>query len=143
MALIGIEIAKMHLADIIHGDLTTSNMMLRHPSSFHSVDTTVSTELVRISHLPQLCQDLMITFRCLSILGCRITQHLSRIKPWTCTSWNEHLLQLTPSQNPCLYLSSLPTANKRAKSGLPFADDWMTVGFVFQVNILRRLKSHL
>ena len=33
MCLIGTEIAKMHLADIIHGDLTTSNMMLRHPSS--------------------------------------------------------------------------------------------------------------
>ncbi|KAK0462895.1 kinase-like domain-containing protein [Desarmillaria tabescens] len=31
MELIGTEIAKMHLADIIHGDLTTSNMMLRHP----------------------------------------------------------------------------------------------------------------
>lgn len=27
--MIGTEIAKMHLADIIHGDLTTSNMMLR------------------------------------------------------------------------------------------------------------------
>jgi TP53 regulating kinase-like protein len=33
MVMVGIEIAKMHLADIIHGDLTTSNMMLRHPSS--------------------------------------------------------------------------------------------------------------
>jgi hypothetical protein len=33
MHLIGTEIAKMHAADIIHGDLTTSNMMLRHPSS--------------------------------------------------------------------------------------------------------------
>ncbi|KAI0776968.1 hypothetical protein BD413DRAFT_524295 [Trametes elegans] len=33
MELIGTEIAKMHRADIIHGDLTTSNMMLRHPSS--------------------------------------------------------------------------------------------------------------
>ena len=32
MAMVGTEIAKMHLADIIHGDLTTSNMMLRHPS---------------------------------------------------------------------------------------------------------------
>ncbi|KAG7442696.1 uncharacterized protein BT62DRAFT_988579 [Guyanagaster necrorhizus] len=31
MQFIGTEIAKMHLADIIHGDLTTSNMMLRHP----------------------------------------------------------------------------------------------------------------
>jgi len=32
MNMIGVEIAKMHQADIIHGDLTTSNMMLR-PSS--------------------------------------------------------------------------------------------------------------
>lgn len=29
MVLIGAEIAKMHKGDIIHGDLTTSNMMLR------------------------------------------------------------------------------------------------------------------
>lgn len=29
MGLIGAEIAKMHLVDVIHGDLTTSNMMLR------------------------------------------------------------------------------------------------------------------
>jgi tRNA A-37 threonylcarbamoyl transferase component Bud32 len=29
MTLIGTEIAKMHKGDIIHGDLTTSNMMLR------------------------------------------------------------------------------------------------------------------
>ncbi|KJA15842.1 hypothetical protein HYPSUDRAFT_91682 [Hypholoma sublateritium FD-334 SS-4] len=33
MGLIGVEIAKMHLADIIHGDLTTSNMMVRKASS--------------------------------------------------------------------------------------------------------------
>jgi len=31
MGLVGSEIAKMHKADIIHGDLTTSNMMIRHP----------------------------------------------------------------------------------------------------------------
>lgn len=29
MKLIGRELAKMHTVDIIHGDLTTSNMMLR------------------------------------------------------------------------------------------------------------------
>ncbi|GAA6033734.1 hypothetical protein JCM8097_004404 [Rhodosporidiobolus ruineniae] len=29
LRLIGLEIAKMHVADIIHGDLTTSNMMVR------------------------------------------------------------------------------------------------------------------
>ena len=31
MRSIGSEIAKMHKADIIHGDLTTSNMIIRHP----------------------------------------------------------------------------------------------------------------
>ncbi|KAH8105359.1 kinase-like domain-containing protein [Cristinia sonorae] len=41
MRKIGSEIAKMHKADIIHGDLTTSNMMLYHPR-------TGRTELVLI-----------------------------------------------------------------------------------------------
>ena len=40
MKQIGAEIAKMHLADIIHGDLTTSNMMLR------KVDEDESPEFV-------------------------------------------------------------------------------------------------
>ncbi|KAJ7281839.1 hypothetical protein C8J57DRAFT_1433606 [Mycena rebaudengoi] len=48
MQLIGQEIAKMHLADVIHGDLTTSNMMLRHPSSFTSHRAALRTELVLI-----------------------------------------------------------------------------------------------
>ncbi|KAJ7222619.1 kinase-like domain-containing protein [Mycena pura] len=48
MQLIGEEIAKMHLADVIHGDLTTSNMMLRHPTSFNSRNPNLSTELVLI-----------------------------------------------------------------------------------------------
>ena len=46
MDLIGVELAKMHIADIIHGDLTTSNMMLRHPSSFHSQNATIPTQVV-------------------------------------------------------------------------------------------------
>ena len=46
MHLIGVELAKMHIADIIHGDLTTSNMMLRHPSSFHPEDATIPTQVV-------------------------------------------------------------------------------------------------
>ncbi|KAF8882237.1 kinase-like domain-containing protein [Infundibulicybe gibba] len=37
MDLIGVELAKMHLADVIHGDLTTSNMMIRRNP--HSSDT--------------------------------------------------------------------------------------------------------
>lgn len=46
MAMVGTEIAKMHLADIIHGDLTTSNMMLRHPSSV-GVSPQEARQLVR------------------------------------------------------------------------------------------------
>lgn len=47
MNLIGNEIAKMHRVDVIHGDLTTSNMMLRHPKSFVPFNPNVTTELVR------------------------------------------------------------------------------------------------
>ncbi|KAF9265428.1 hypothetical protein L218DRAFT_898101 [Marasmius fiardii PR-910] len=48
MKLVGTEIAKMHKADVIHGDLTTSNMMLRHPSSSKSSEPNSLTELVLI-----------------------------------------------------------------------------------------------
>ncbi|KAF5318304.1 hypothetical protein D9611_014365 [Ephemerocybe angulata] len=49
MGLIGTELAKLHKADIVHGDLTTSNMMVRHPSSFSvSKESDVPTELVLI-----------------------------------------------------------------------------------------------
>lgn len=48
MALIGAEIAKMHQADVVHGDLTTSNMMLRLPRSFIAHNAkTLPTQLVR------------------------------------------------------------------------------------------------
>lgn len=46
MTMIGKELAKMHKIDIIHGDLTTSNMMLRHPFSLPA--KRKSTELVLI-----------------------------------------------------------------------------------------------
>lgn len=46
MMLIGVELAKMHAADVIHGDLTTSNMMLRHPTSFTPRDANTPTQLV-------------------------------------------------------------------------------------------------
>lgn len=40
MNMIGVEIAKMHYADVIHGDLTTSNMMLRRKTSDLVRDST-------------------------------------------------------------------------------------------------------
>ncbi|KAG6861046.1 hypothetical protein C0995_004547 [Termitomyces sp. Mi166 len=61
MNMIGIQLAKMHAADVVHGDLTTSNMMLRHPSSFTSEDTDTPTELVLIdfglSYVSSLVED--------------------------------------------------------------------------------------
>jgi tRNA A-37 threonylcarbamoyl transferase component Bud32 len=55
----------MHLADVIHGDLTTSNMMLRHPSSFASRHPTLRTELVSVRlhyFLPPLTTQVLIDF---------------------------------------------------------------------------------
>lgn len=40
MELIGSEIAKMHRADVIHGDLTTSNMIIRHPFATKGLSAT-------------------------------------------------------------------------------------------------------
>jgi tRNA A-37 threonylcarbamoyl transferase component Bud32 len=59
MKMVGTEIAKMHLADIVHGDLTTSNMMLRHPSSISDLPQGMQ-QLVR--KLPR-CSDL-VDMRC-------------------------------------------------------------------------------
>lgn len=39
MGLIGTEIAKMHLANIIHGDLTTSNMILESSPTLRLVQS--------------------------------------------------------------------------------------------------------
>ena len=49
MTLIGIEIAKMHKANVIHGDLTTSNMMLRKSSKNNGA------ELASLLRLNTLC----------------------------------------------------------------------------------------
>ena len=63
MALIGSEIAKMHLADIIHGDLTTSNMILRHPSA----QNTPNTSLVWLFfYFDELQNDLIMS--CIKVL---------------------------------------------------------------------------
>lgn len=46
MVLIGNELAKMHLANIIHGDLTTSNMMLRRkPNAAPPAEIVSSCEI--------------------------------------------------------------------------------------------------
>ena len=51
----GTEIAKMHLADVIHGDLTTSNMMIRQPVSSASPNESTSSELVGFLVLTNFC----------------------------------------------------------------------------------------
>lgn len=50
MKKIGTEIAKMHLADVIHSDLTTSNMMLRRPNS-DLVRLMKPSSLSRLNHI--------------------------------------------------------------------------------------------
>ncbi|KAH8829918.1 kinase-like domain-containing protein [Flagelloscypha sp. PMI_526] len=60
MGLIGSQLAKMHLADIIHGDLTTSNMMLRS-SPTSSASPALHSELILIdfglSYVSSLVED--------------------------------------------------------------------------------------
>lgn len=47
MSQMGTEIAKMHLADVIHGDLTTSNMMIKSQApSYISPNRSMVSELV-------------------------------------------------------------------------------------------------
>jgi len=57
MNYIGNELAKMHLADIIHGDLTTSNMMLRHPSSTVNSKTQLVLIDFGLSYQSNLTED--------------------------------------------------------------------------------------
>lgn len=57
MNYIGSELAKMHLADIIHGDLTTSNMMLRHPSSTADSKTQLVLIDFGLSYQSNLTED--------------------------------------------------------------------------------------
>lgn len=46
MSMIGYEIATMHLADVVHGDLTTSNMMVRHHTGNDGSTNTANSQLV-------------------------------------------------------------------------------------------------
>ena len=56
MCMIGTEIAKMHRADIVHGDLTTSNMIVRHPTSPKGL------QLVRKSRRPRAVADTYLEY---------------------------------------------------------------------------------
>ncbi|KAI0086814.1 hypothetical protein BDY19DRAFT_995558 [Irpex rosettiformis] len=57
MTMIGTEIAKMHLADVIHGDLTTSNMMLRLPSPSPSNKTELVLIDFGLAYISTLVED--------------------------------------------------------------------------------------
>ncbi|KAF8479849.1 kinase-like domain-containing protein [Gautieria morchelliformis] len=48
MGQMGVQIARMHMADVIHGDLTTSNMMIRPPAHSSTSPNEPATELVLI-----------------------------------------------------------------------------------------------
>ncbi|KAI0698018.1 kinase-like domain-containing protein [Cytidiella melzeri] len=57
MHMIGTEIAKMHLADVIHGDLTTSNMMLRRPTSSPSKKADLVMIDFGLAYISNLVED--------------------------------------------------------------------------------------
>lgn len=96
MHLIGTEIAKMHAADVIHGDLTTSNMMLRR----HSDE---DTEVVRNGLFPFRSNQVRTNhkFRYLSTLGYPTFRLLRRIRLSTYMSSSEPSHQRTLTLNRC------------------------------------------
>jgi len=61
MDMIGTEIAKMHQADVIHGDLTTSNMMVRHPFGARSL-SSMKVVLIDfgLAHISSLVEDMAV-----------------------------------------------------------------------------------
>ena len=84
MTAIGAALAKLHLTNIIHGDLTTSNMMLRltphHPSEPYEI---VSRRDV---------SEHALTRRCSSTSDCPPRRNSQNTSLWTCTSLSGHSL---------------------------------------------------
>lgn len=56
MDMMGVEIAKMHLINLIHGDLTTSNIMVRRrsepPNEGAPITATSVHDKTRVAQLP-------------------------------------------------------------------------------------------
>ena len=49
--MIGQELARMHKVDIVHGDLTTSNMMLRRVGSMHAAELVCCMGWMCVEHV--------------------------------------------------------------------------------------------
>jgi tRNA A-37 threonylcarbamoyl transferase component Bud32 len=77
MMMVGTEIAKMHLADIIHGDLTTSNMMFRHPST--TLDSPQNTQQL-VSDMLRCCEPVDMRCQVLVDFGLAYTSSLTEDK---------------------------------------------------------------
>ena len=99
MQLIGRELGRMHQADIIHGDLTTSNMLVRCTTTSTS-DISADPEIVSSRPSPSPRQatnspggsfDRSFDRSSLT-LGSRFNRPWWRIKPWisTCSSGRLH-----------------------------------------------------
>jgi len=57
MKMVGAEIAKLHLADVIHGDLTTSNMMLQRPAASATGTATLFVIDFGLAYTSALAED--------------------------------------------------------------------------------------
>ena len=104
---IGTIVAKMHAAGVVHGDLTTSNIMVRTPpASSGELDTAWKPQLVLI--------DFGLATSTSSLTNNKTNNASSNKKQsptkyntmqkrrrWICMSWNEHFYRRIQSQN-CL-----------------------------------------
>ena len=63
MTMIGEQIGKLHKADVIHGDLTTSNMMLRRSSRITLDSETKTSQIVSGVYIRETSTNLRIVHR--------------------------------------------------------------------------------
>jgi len=128
MGLIGTEIAKMHNAEIIHGDLTTSNMMLRHPSS-PSNRKSSTAELVWIILIFSLSLILLFELR-FSLTSVSHTIRTSlKTKPSIYMFSNAPFLRHIQIRSHISILYSKPISIKLGRSGRLFGRDSKKYGY--------------
>lgn len=103
MQLIGRELGRMHRVDIIHGDLTTSNMIVRRTTATTTSTGGVSAEIVSDRPSPGKSLTWFGSLGRSSLtLGSRFNRPWLRIKLWTCMCSSGHLHRHTHRRGRCL-----------------------------------------
>jgi hypothetical protein len=141
MDMIGLEIAKMHSVGIIHGDLTTSNFMIRR--RLQPKDGEAAAEIVRLLPISRTSTSFnnyisrMLSFS--SILVSRLNQVWLRTRQWTSTFLSEHLPLHIPTQSCSSAAFFMHTRLTWQTLGCLFTNDWKKVSLTGNPTRLQEL----